>query len=171
MSDYAIAFGLGGPTIINETPQSTMTEDNDKSSCSVVQETSVPFGSNGIDEEPLKYDNASKECKSPGAANAGLANSANESPKSSHDTSNLSTCSDWFNTTREEMILYEKFGEEYDVIVEKMSKEEKIKLREEVSKATPKDARELLGTNDMLPDQQDIRQPSSTSNSDIKVFC
>jgi hypothetical protein len=27
-----------------------------------------------------------------------------------------STCSDWFNTTREEMILYEKFGEDYDVV-------------------------------------------------------
>ena len=68
------------------------------------------------------------------------------------------------------MTLYEKFGEDYDVINEKMSKEEKINLREEVSKATPKDARELLGTNDMLSDQPDIRQPSSTSNSIIKVF-
>ena len=147
-----------------------MTEDNDKSSCFAVQETSVPFDCNGIEEEPLKHDNASKECKSPDAANDSLVNSANESPKSSHDTSNLSTCSDWFNTTREEMILYEKFGGEYDVIVEKMSKEEKIKLREEVAKATPKDARELLGTNDMLSDQPDIRQPSSTSNSIMKVF-
>ena len=51
-----------------------------------------------------------------------------------------------------------------------MGKGEKIKLREEVSKATPKDARELLGTNDMLPAQQDIRQPSSTSNSSILLI-
>ena len=63
---------------------------------------------------------------------------------SGHDDSNLSTCSDWFNTTREEMILYERFGENYDIIVEKMCKEEKVKLKEEVSKATPKDAMELL---------------------------
>ena len=56
-----------------------------------------------------------------------------------------STCSDWFNTTRDEMILYEKFGEEYDVIVGKMSHQEKMKLKEEVSKATPKSAEELLG--------------------------
>ena len=65
-------------------------------------------------------------------------------PNSPADTSNLSTCSDWFNTTREEMILYERFGEDYDIIVEKMNKEEKVKLKKEVSKATPKDAKELL---------------------------
>ena len=66
---------------------------------------------------------------------------------SDHDVSNLSSCSDWFNTTREEMILYERFGENYDIIVEKMCKEEKVKLKEEVSKATPKDAIELLEKN------------------------
>ena len=59
--------------------------------------------------------------------------------------SSASSCSDWFNTTREEMILYEKFGEDYDVIVGKMTHDEKTKLKEEVSKATPKSAEELLG--------------------------
>lgn len=162
-------FGLGGPTIINETPISTITEDDDKTSSSGIQETSQPFESNGIEAEPLKYDNASG-CKSPDMANAAIDKSPNESPKSSHDLSNLSTCSDWFNTTREEMILYEKFGEDYDVIVNKMSKEGKIKLQEEVSKATPKDARELLGTNDMLSDPHGTRRPSSTLNLSIKVF-
>ena len=68
----------------------------------------------------------------------------NYTPTSPADISNLSTCSDWFNTTREEMILYEKFGQDYDIIVEKMSKKDKLKLKEEVSKATPKDAKELL---------------------------
>ena len=67
------------------------------------------------------------------------------SPKEDQDDSNLSTCSDWFNTTREEMILYEKFGEDYDEIVEKMTKEEKIKLKDEVNKASPKNVEELLG--------------------------
>merc|ERR1712038_1327184 len=67
------------------------------------------------------------------------------SPKEDQDDSNLSTCSDWFNTTREEMILYEKFGEDYDEIVEKMTKKEKIKLKEEVNKASPKNVEELLG--------------------------
>ena len=67
------------------------------------------------------------------------------SPKEDQDDSNLSTCSDWFNTTREEMILYEKFGEDYDEIVEKMTKEEKVKLKEEVNKASPKNVEELLG--------------------------
>ena len=79
-------------------------------------------------------------------------------PNSPADTSNLSTCSDWFNTTREEMILYEKFGEDYDIIVEKMSNDEKVKLKEEVSKATPKDAKELL-------EQEEI-----DSAATIKVF-
>ena len=36
------------------------------------------------------------------------------------DLNNASTCSDWFNTTRDEMILFEKFGEEYDDIVNKV---------------------------------------------------
>ena len=36
------------------------------------------------------------------------------------DVSNLSTCSDWFNTTRDEMILFEKFGEDYDEVVNKV---------------------------------------------------
>ena len=46
------------------------------------------------------------------------------------------------------MILYEKFGEDYDVVVGKMSHEEKMRLKEEVSKATPKTADELLGHED-----------------------
>ena len=33
-----------------------------------------------------------------------------------------STCSDWFNTTRDEMILYERFGEDYDeVCIQKLN--------------------------------------------------
>ena len=56
-----------------------------------------------------------------------------------HDEFDLS-----FNTTREEMILYEKFGQDYDEIVEKMTRDEKISLKQEISKATPKDANELL---------------------------
>ena len=38
------------------------------------------------------------------------------------DINNLSTCSDWFNTTRDEMILFEKFGEDYDEVVNKVRK-------------------------------------------------
>ena len=37
------------------------------------------------------------------------------------DVNNLSTCSDWFNTTRDEMILFEKFGEDYDEVVNKVN--------------------------------------------------
>ena len=65
--------------------------------------------------------------------------------KNDRRDSSASTFSDWFNTTRDEMILFEKFGENYDEIVVKMSHEEKLKLKEEVSKSTPKDAEELLG--------------------------
>ena len=60
------------------------------------------------------------------------------------EVQNLSTCSDWFNSTRDEMILYEKFGEDYDVIVNQMSHEEKSKLRAEVDICVPKEASELL---------------------------
>ena len=75
---------------------------------------------------------------------------------------NLSTCSDWFNSTRDEMILYEKFGEDYDVIVNQMSHEEKAKLKDEVDKCVPKEASELLAmhqSNDS-EDNEDLLPPS-----------
>jgi hypothetical protein len=42
--------------------------------------------------------------------------SERHSSAGSRPSSVASTCSDWFNTTREEMILYEKFGEDYDLV-------------------------------------------------------
>ena len=66
------------------------------------------------------------------------------SPSSPTQDQNLSTCSDWFNTTRDEMILYEKFGEDYDVVVNQMTHEEKTKLKQEVENCVPKEASELL---------------------------
>ena len=45
---------------------------------------------------------------------------------------NSSTCSEWFNTTKDEMVLYDKFGDDYDEVVNKMSHEEKLKLKKEV---------------------------------------
>ena len=86
------------------------------------------------------------------------------SPMAEQDDSNLSTCSDWFNTTREEMILYEKFGEDYDVVVEKMTKEEKIRLKEEVSKASPKKVEELLGENEVTSKNYNQNEISSPEN-------
>ena len=67
---------------------------------------------------------------------------------------NLSTCSDWFNTTRDEMILFEKFGEEYDVIVNQMTHDEKAKLKQEVENCTPKEASELLAMHQSTEDEQ-----------------
>ena len=67
-----------------------------------------------------------------------------EAHDTSKDVQNASTCSEWFNTTRDEMILFEKFGEEYDQIVNKMSHEEKVKLKIEVDQSSPKDASEIL---------------------------
>ena len=40
--------------------------------------------------------------------------------ESEADVQNSSTCSEWFNTTRDEMILFEKFGEDYDEVVNKV---------------------------------------------------
>ena len=75
---------------------------------------------------------------------------------------NLSTCSDWFNSTRDEMILYEKFGEDYDVIVNQMSHEEKAKLKDEVDKCVPKEASELLAMHQSKDsvDTEDLLPPS-----------
>ncbi len=48
------------------------------------------------------------------------------------DVKNASTFSEWFNTTREEMILYEKFGEDYDEVVNKMTHTQKTALKAEI---------------------------------------
>jgi hypothetical protein len=45
-----------------------------------------------------------------------MLNNSSGSVASRRRSSTNSTCSDWFNTTREEMILYEKFGEDYDLV-------------------------------------------------------
>ena len=36
------------------------------------------------------------------------------------------SCDNWINTTREEMLLYEKFGENYDDVIGNMSHAEKV---------------------------------------------
>lgn len=68
---------------------------------------------------------------------------------------NASTCSDWFNTTRDEMILYEKFGEDYDEVVNKMSHDEKLKLKQEVETSVPKDVSELANLHPQKPDDEE----------------
>merc|ERR1711971_1426668 len=62
------------------------------------------------------------------------------------DVQNSSTCSEWFNTTRDEMILFEKFGEDYDEVVNKMSHTEKLRLKKEVEQSEPKDTSEIYVT-------------------------
>ena len=69
------------------------------------------------------------------------------------------------------MILYEKFGEDYDIIVEKMTKEEKIKLKEEVSKAVPKDVQELLTQNENTAEiDNQIRLSSCIPNASPEIL-
>ena len=140
---------LVGTTVVNETPSSASTSISGES-----QEAKCIIGSEKYDIDAVNKSKAptlNEECKeseismppeqpSPNADNDADAD---------NDNSNISTCSDWFNTTRDEMILYEKFGEDYDIIVEKMTKEEKIKLKKEVSESSPKEAEELLGINKM----------------------
>jgi hypothetical protein len=43
-----------------------------------------------------------------------------EEAKLAQELQNSSTCSEWFNTTRDEIILFEKFGEDYDEVVNKV---------------------------------------------------
>merc|ERR1712156_786432 len=66
--------------------------------------------------------------------------------ESEADVQNSSTCSEWFNTTRDEMILFEKFGEDYDEVVNKMSHTEKLKLKREVEQSEPKYTSEVYVT-------------------------
>ena len=56
-----------------------------------------------------------------------IENYAKQREQNNRRDSSASTFSDWFNTTRDEMILYEKFGENYDEIVAKMSHSEKVR--------------------------------------------
>ncbi len=58
---------------------------------------------------------------------------------------NSSAASEWFDNTHDEMILFEKFGENYDDVVAGMTVEERKKLKREVARMTPKTAEELLG--------------------------
>jgi len=82
-----------------------------------------------------------------------------QSSQNDEQLQNLSTCSDWFNTTRDEMILFEKFGEEYDVIVNQMTHDEKAKLKLEVENCTPKEASELLAMHQSKEEEELQRSP------------
>ena len=169
MEHICIIF-LGCPTVIDETPASSSSSIIENNQDINGTEMTEP-GGNVSEDISLKYHRHLKTLEEYKGVDV-LKQTAEkycDSPKSVHDTSNLSTCSDWFNTTRDEMILYEKFGEDYDIIVEKMNKEEKIKLKEEVSKATPKDVTELLGTNEIISDSQGIMQLTSSKDTSIKV--
>lgn len=53
--------------------------------------------------------------------------------------------SNWFNNTHDEMVLYERFGENYDDEVKKLSTKEQKKLKKEVRAAEAKSVQELLG--------------------------
>ena len=103
---------LVGTKVVNETPSSASTSISGES-----QEAKCIIGSEKYDIDAVNKSKAptlNEECKeseismppeqpSPNADNDADAD---------NDNSNISTCSDWFNTTRDEMILYEKFGED-----------------------------------------------------------
>ena len=59
-----------------------------------------------------------------------------------------------FNNTRDEMLLYEKYGEDYEGIVSTMSVDEKKRLKREIAGQTPKTVLELLG-KEMLEEDDD----------------
>ena len=146
--------------MVNETPPSASTSISGES-----QGAKCIIGPENYDTDDVnnsKLPTLNQECKESEI----MMPPEQSSPNEDTDNSNLSTCSDWFNTTRDEMILYEKFGEEYDIIVEKMTKEEKIKLKKEVSEASPKEAEELLGKNKILPE---TCSDNESSNQESKV--
>lgn len=96
--------------------------------------------------------------------------------------SSASTFSDYFNTTREEKILFEKYGEDYDDIVGQMSRSEKMRLKQEVGDMEAKAAGELLSYfNKSLGEEaktiatvkspeQDISNTSETSPEGGRLF-
>jgi len=63
-----------------------------------------------------------------------------------NDTSlNSSRASEWFDNTHDEMLLFERYGENYDEAVAAMSVPEKRQLKAELAGLTPKTAVELVG--------------------------
>ena len=112
------------------------------SSPSVVPETpSNPGVPTAVPETPSDPDVRTVVPESPSSSDLTL---ESEEKPGKNDESVTSTCSDWFNTTREEMVLYEKFGENYDDVVNQMSHAEKEKLKEEVKNTKAKTEEELM---------------------------
>ncbi|XP_059096367.1 uncharacterized protein LOC131890929 isoform X2 [Tigriopus californicus] len=70
---------------------------------------------------------------------------ASPPPRALEMSLNSSTASEWFNNTHDEHILYEKFGDDYDDVVAKMTNPEKRQLKLEIAQQTPKTILELLG--------------------------
>ena len=139
---HSMIFNLVCKTVVNETPpsvDSSIATESEKGNCVSEEKNDICPANDSKDTILINENNDDDKALF----------QKESSPIAEQDDSNLSTCSDWFNTTREEMILYEKFGEDYDVVVEKMTKEEKIRLKEEVSKASPKKVEELLGENEV----------------------
>ena len=88
----------------------------------------------------------------------------------SMDSVNSSLSSNWFENTHDEMVLYEKFGENYDEIVAKMSDDQMRKLRSEVRMTTPKSAQELLNNTTSTLEDIDESEELFESAVDINVL-
>ncbi len=84
----------------------------------------------------------------------------NSSLKDNADTTlNSSTASQWFENTHDEMLLFERFGQEYDEIVAKMNNDEKRKLKAELKGMTPKPVAELLGQSVLDETIEEEKEP------------
>ena len=51
----------------------------------------------------------------------------------------------WFNNTHDEMVLYERYGDDYEAVVAAMTTEERRRLKREVDGSEAKTVIELLG--------------------------
>lgn len=121
---------------------------------SVVPETpSNPGVPTAVPETPSDPDVRTVVPESPSSSDLTL---ESEEKPGKNDESVTSTCSDWFNTTREEMVLYEKFGENYDDVVNQMSHAEKEKLKEEVKNTKAKTEEELMAMAGKNLNQDDL---------------
>jgi len=80
--------------------------------------------------------------------------------------SSASTFSDYFNTTREEKILFQRYGEDYDEIVGQMPRSEKMRLKQEVGSMEAEDPNELI---QQPPAEVSNAAASISTHSFIKV--
>ena len=76
----------------------------------------------------------------------------------------------WFNNTHDEMVLYERYGDDYEAVVAAMTTEERRRLKREVDGSEAKTVIELLG-RELVEAEGDLHRVRSVEvQSDLSLI-